>query len=429
MPEKLKILHVSSPGYKSAGKLAFDIHEAFLKAGHTSFMISKDNNYGFANSVSYYNSFFFYVEKYLVRFQNKFRKLITKNQNQDEKYGVHYINHDMIQFHYKNILKKVPFKPDIIIFYALHEFLNTKTMKRIKEESGAEVFWLFYDMAPMTGGCHYSWNCGGYKNECGKCPWLFSDKENDPSRKNMLFKKKYLEGLGIRALICSEWLMKKAVESSLFKSGRMYKWLMPLDTGVFKSDDKIKVKTELGLDPEKRYIMSGSVNLTNKRKGSEYLMEALKELSCKKEMYPDVEIIVLGYGSAELKEKSGFNIVAPGFIYGRDELIKYYQASHIVVVPSIEDTGPLMISESIACGTPVVSFETGSAYDLVHNGKTGYRAELKNSSDLCRGIEIILNMTPLEYEKMSAECRKTAVEKMNIGDQVNRIIDIYENNV
>jgi glycosyltransferase involved in cell wall biosynthesis len=46
-----------------------------------------------------------------------------------------------------------------------------------------------------------------------------------------------------------------------------------------------------------------------------------------------------------------------------------------------------MISEAMACGTPVAAFEMGSAYDLVNSGITGYRSELKNAEDLSQGIK------------------------------------------
>ncbi|MBN2771771.1 MAG: glycosyltransferase [Spirochaetes bacterium] len=421
-----KILHISSPGYRSAGKLAFDIHEEFMNQGYESFIISKDNNYGFPNSVSYFGSFWFNMEKILNRIRYKFRKLFKLKEDQDTKFGFHNKDHNNFQFQYRNILDKAPFKPDIVIFYALHEFINAKTMRMISEKTGAKIFWLFYDMGPMTGGCHHSWDCDRFSKECGKCPWLYSDNENDLSKKNLLFKKKYLKNTDIHFLVCSEWLMRKAKISSLLKGRPVHKWMMPIDLSEFKKTEKNGVKKELGLDKNKKYIFFGSVNLDNPRKGTGYLIEAVEMLFRSKKYGSDVELIIPGFGAEKIKINAGFNKIFPGFIYEREALIKYYQASDIVVIPSVEDTGPLMTSEAAACGTPVLAFETGSAFDIVFTGVTGYRAKLKDSEDLCKGLEYLLNLSETEYEQMSQNCVKIAGDKFEISGQVKKLIDIYQ---
>ena len=426
MPEP-KVLHISSPGYRTAGKLAFDIHEEFIRQGYESFIISKDNNHSFPNSSSYYDSFFFGLEKQINRLKYKFRKIFKLKDRQDVKYGYHYMDQDNFQLPYRNILRRSPFKPDIIIIYAVHEFINAKTIRKIQQESGAKLFWLFYDMGPMTGGCHHSWDCEKFSEECGKCPWLFSDDEKDLSNKNMLFKKKHLKDIDIDFLICSEWLMKKAKISSLLKGRSIHKWMMPVDLDQFKKAGRTSLKRELGLDEKKKYIFFGSVNLDNPRKGTDYLIKAVEMLSATGKYIDDVELIIPGFGADKIRINAGFKKIFPGFINDRETLIKYYQASDIVVIPSVEDTGPLMTSEAAACGTPVLAFETGSAFDIVKTGVTGYRAKLKDSEDLCRGLEYLLNVSDAEYEQMSENCVKTAEEKYEISKQIKKLIDIYKN--
>ena len=63
------------------------------------------------------------------------------------------------------------------------------------------------------------------------------------------------------------------------------------------------------------------------------------------------------------------------------------------------------------CGTPVVSFEMGAAFDFVHNNITGYRARLKDSDDLAFGIELIMSLDDEEYKKIAVNCRNLALEK------------------
>lgn len=71
--------------------------------------------------------------------------------------------------------------------------MNTKNIFELYRNTNARVFWLMYDMAPFTGGCHYAWDCNGYRERCGRCPGLYSDDPEDISNKNLLFKRSTLE--------------------------------------------------------------------------------------------------------------------------------------------------------------------------------------------------------------------------------------------
>ena len=69
-----------------------------------------------------------------------------------------------------------------------------------------------------------------------------------------------------------------------------------------------------------------------------------------------------------------------------------------------------MVNQSIMCGTPVVSFAQGVSLDIVISGKTGYRARLKDSGDMAKGLYDILKMPDAEYAKMKNSCREIALE-------------------
>ena len=52
----------------------------------------------------------------------------------------------------------------------------------------------------------------------------------------------------------------------------------------------------------------------------------------------------------------------------------------------------------MACGTPVIAFNTGGVPELVEHMKTGYIAEYKNSDDLANGVELFLSNDDLRYK-------------------------------
>jgi hypothetical protein len=51
-----------------------------------------------------------------------------------------------------------------------------------------------------------------------------------------------------------------------------------------------------------------------------------------------------------------------------------------------------------------------------------------DSPDLAKGIASILNLSETEYKKMKENCRNISDEKVNIGKQVDKLIEIFRNN-
>jgi glycosyltransferase involved in cell wall biosynthesis len=60
-----------------------------------------------------------------------------------------------------------------------------------------------------------------------------------------------------------------------------------------------------------------------------------------------------------------------------------------------------MVSEALACGTPVVGFDMGVVNNMVINDYNGYKAMLKNSYDLALGIKKMVSLTVNEYNLYS----------------------------
>ena len=99
----------------------------------------------------------------------------------------------------------------------------------------------------------------------------------------------------------------------------------------------------------------------------------------------------------------------------------------IFVSPSIQDTGPMMVLQSLMCGTPVVSFELGNSIDYIVNYKTGFRAPIYNTEKLMEGLKYFLSTTEKENIIISNECRNLAVEKASYKSFEHDFIQAYNN--
>jgi glycosyltransferase involved in cell wall biosynthesis len=71
------------------------------------------------------------------------------------------------------------------------------------------------------------------------------------------------------------------------------------------------------------------------------------------------------------------------------EMAKYYQASDLVVIPSLMEAVSLSALEAMATGTPVLSTNVGGMPEIIKPGETGYLVSPKNEKALCSAIRMI----------------------------------------
>ena len=78
----------------------------------------------------------------------------------------------------------------------------------------------------------------------------------------------------------------------------------------------------------------------------------------------------------------------------------------------------------MACGTPVVGFDTGGIPDMVRPGETGWLAETGNVRALREAIEQALSNAN-ERERMAERCREVAVEEYRLEVQARAYQELY----
>ena len=255
------------------------------------------------------------------------------------------------------------------------------------------------DNAPITGGCHYPWDCSGYQTDCTNCPAIVEKEYLSKATENLAIKQKQLPQ-SLAVIACSEGDYQRAKSSSLCRSRSVFKKLVFISDS-FKPGNKVSAKEHFNFSPERKVIFFGASKMNENRKGLYLLVQAFATLQ---DYIRENEVILLCAGQ-EMPELNGMPIKQVGFL-SENELIQAYQAADVFVCPSIEDSGPLMINQSIICGTPVVAFETGVASDLVITGETGYRAIKNDHVDLAEGIRQILELSSEDYKTCSRRCRE-----------------------
>lgn len=103
-----------------------------------------------------------------------------------------------------------------------------------------------------------------------------------------------------------------------------------------------------------------------------------------------------------------------------------YQAANVFINASIDDAGPSMINQSILCGTPVVCFDNGTALDVIENGVSGYKCNVKDIGGLVNGLSSIYNMEKKDYLNFRTTTREKGIAMNSLVAFSDNIIRIFE---
>ena len=297
---------------------------------------------------------------------------------------------------------------DLIHLHWINQgMLSLKVIRKILA-SGKPVVWTMHDMWPCTGICHHARTCTAFHSECGACPMIYSQKRKDLSTRIFRQKQRLYASGGIHFVTCSHWLEGMAKQSALLANQPVSVIPNPISTTLFHPMKQTEARQKLALPTEGKLILFGSVKLTDKRKGIDYMVEACRLLA---KQHPALKeqlaLVAVGMHAAELQPLVPFKVYNMGYVKEEHQLVEIYNAADLYVIPSLDENLPNTIMEAMACGTPCVGFPTGGIPEMIDHLKNGYLTKEHSAEQLAEGIYTLLT-TPA-YESLSHE----AVAKVN----------------
>ena len=292
---------------------------------------------------------------------------------------------------------------------------------------GKPVVWTLHDMNPFTGGCHYAGTCKKYSTACGACPQLGSAITNDLSFQAFGKKAEAYEKLDLTLVAPSQWLARCIRESRLLAKFplKVVPYGLPLD--IYSCRPAHQIHQKFGIPRNDRIVLFGADAIDNPRKGLRHLFNALRLLASQGMDCENLTLLVFGQNSKYIRSDLPFKMILTGRIQDPVLLSEIYSASDVFVIPSLEDNLPNTAIEAMACGTPVVGFDTGGIADIVEHYQTGYLAAVGNDAQLAEGIHWVLSQSkkgPLFREK----CRKKVEKQFSIEVQADAYERIYRAN-
>ncbi|MFN6486464.1 MULTISPECIES: glycosyltransferase family 4 protein [unclassified Nostoc] len=313
-------------------------------------------------------------------------------------------------------------EPDIInLNWICDGFIPIEALAKFNKP----IVWTFHDMWAFTGGCCYSLGCDRYTKSCGNCPQLGSKQSWDLSRWVWQRKIKAWQNLKLTIVTPSNWLAECAKSSSLFSNSDIRVIPYGLDINIYKPTNSEIARNLLSLPQNKQLILFGAINGTsNPRKGFELLQSALQKLS-ESEWKDKIELIVFGSSQPQKAVDLGFKVHYLGKIDDENKLALLYASADVMIVPSIEEAYGLTASESLSCGTPVVSFDSTGLKDIVEHQKNGYRAQCFSCDDLANGIVWVIEDKE-RHQKLRASAREKAEQEFPLELQAHRYLSLFE---
>lgn len=239
--------------------------------------------------------------------------------------------------------------PDIVHLHNLHG--NNVDMEGLMDffrEKKTRLIWTFHDCWAFTGYCpHYEMaGCSRWKQGCGDCPqkrrfsWC-ADRSAELLRR----KQALLSGLDLTIAAPSGW-MADQVRQSFLKEHPVRVIHNGIDLTVFRPEGE---KTAGAHD-----LVLGVANVWDARKGLDVFCQLAEILDER------FQILLVG-GDRRIQRKLPKRIRMVDRTGDPGELARWYREAAVFVNPTREETLGLTNLEALACGTPVVTFDSGGS--------------------------------------------------------------------
>lgn len=426
--KKKKILLLSTGDINGAYEYIYRLGNLLIQEGHHVAMLVKYKTKPDSFIFSYEDEQLLknktIAQRVLLKIFNRFIKKSKPQPIFDSNYDFISVDETSVNVYAKQIVKLISFTPDYIFTGMTDRFMNSTDLLNLQQLTNAQVYNITVDMNHFTGGCHFAWDCKGYIEGCKQCPAIKSSHGSDIAKINFETKLANATKGKFQILTGSGWTLMQAKESKIYKNQLNFVNINSLiDTKVFNNKSRPFAKQIFNLKEENFYILMGCQNSNSKRKGFEYLLESLQILFEKldDEQRQRIKVLIVSRNLTESFKDIPFEKQHIDYVNDYRLLSLLYQASDVFVNSSIEDSGPMMVSEALACGTPVVGFNMGVVSNLVINNFNGYKAELKNANDLAEGLSLITQLSCIAFEKMSGNA-VNSIEELSSFDSAKKIL-------
>jgi glycosyltransferase involved in cell wall biosynthesis len=186
------------------------------------------------------------------------------------------------------------------------------------------------------------------------------------------------------------------------------------------SMDRNQARASLGLGSGPVVLMA-SANLAQPHKGTDLGLAAIRRLDSRL----GVQVLLVGGSGNEIAQSLQPMPVVCIHATNDEQLARAYRAADVTIIPSLGENFPYVGLESLACGTPLLSFRIGGLPEIVGQNERGIVCQTLDPGEMSRHLDDLLS-SPAVWERMSSQGVKWVHETCGLQAYLGNIVEVYE---
>ena len=280
----------------------------------------------------------------------------------------------MYEFHSAESLATVQiadierYSPDLIHIHNWYNLLDLNLISKIINQY--PTIFTLHDERMLTGGCHMTFGCTNYRNNCSICP-----AEKFIHGKTMKSKLKLSNILTthsqVHTIVPSQWLFDKVYKEISSEDRSALHKVPNLVDPVFTSDLNTYERDQSNYELRIIFI---AANLNSNVKNLKCLFDALIELLSNNPMLK-IKLTLVGGGKIDLPPiTSSLRIILKESL-SPNQVLREFEQQDLCIVPSLSENRPNVIVESMLARVFVIASKVGGIPEMVKDDVTGYTCD------------------------------------------------------
>jgi glycosyltransferase involved in cell wall biosynthesis len=418
----MKILHLSTDDFSGgASKAAYRLHTALLQNGIDSSMrvlthqTANDKVLAGRGPRSF-------IEKVKGRIYKKLRAFTERNWKTDN-----LIMHSFGQVSAGIVEEINHCDADVVNLHWVVNLLSIEDIGNIRKP----IVWTLHDMWAFCGGEHVAHDDEASRFRVGYLPDNRPLGESGPdlNREAWESKQKHWANQTFNIVTPGRWMAGCVKDSVLFRNAAITVIPNPIEMQhLWRPVPRDFARRVLGLEQDKKYILSGSAGGMPHLKGEDLLKQAMAKAMAARDVARDsdeIELLIFGQYQPANNNDWPCKVHWLGPVRDDHVMTLIYSAADVMMVPSRVDNLPNTAIEAHACGIPVVAFNIGGLPDIVDHQHSGWLAPAFDIGSLAKGMLWVLS-DPVRWQALSDAARKSAESRFAPRVVVEQYLRIYE---
>jgi glycosyltransferase involved in cell wall biosynthesis len=299
------------------------------------------------------------------------------------------------------------FYPDVVVAGNMHGGWPLSLLSQVRR-LGCRVVSYLHDLNLVTGRCTYPGPCTAYLSGCTvACPTASEYPALEPTQifDAWALRRSLFAGPdGIELATNSRYL--RALAQSAIPTASVSTMYLGADETLYAPGDRADARRQLGLPLDRPIVLTGAVNLTDRRKGAHHLPVILERIGDR------ALVVAFGYQGHD-----ALPIHALGYETDPYRQALAYRAADLFLGTASEEAFGQTILEAGLSGIPCVAFNTGGIPEIVESGETGVLVAVGDVEALADAVCALLG----EDDRRSAwgrAARVHTVERFSLARQL-----------